>query len=152
MKYINLHMISHRMGCQLHDHGHSHQLHSSTSSRRNSSDEESNEVEQALQSHHSHQNMNGWLHKNLSLIHFVFINQKLQHHFFSHVRYIVRAAFIHVVSDFVQSCGVFLAAVVLYFKPEWKVVDPICTFIFSILVLFTTLSIMKDAILVSLWK
>jgi hypothetical protein len=63
-------MISHRMGCQLHDHGHSHQLHSSTSSRRNSSDEESNEVEQALQSHHSHQNMNGWLHKNLSLIHF----------------------------------------------------------------------------------
>lgn len=61
----------------------------------------------------------------------------------------VRAAFVHVVSDFVQSCGVFLTALVIYFQPEWKIFDPICTFIFSILVLFTTISIMKDAILVS---
>jgi cation diffusion facilitator family transporter len=61
----------------------------------------------------------------------------------------VRAAMIHVISDFVQSCGVFLAALVIYFKPEWNVIDPICTFFFSILVLVTTLSIMKDALLVS---
>lgn len=61
----------------------------------------------------------------------------------------VRAAFIHVVSDFVQSCGVFLAAIVIYFKPEWIIIDPICTFMFSILVLVTTLNIMKDALLVS---
>lgn len=61
----------------------------------------------------------------------------------------VRAALIHVISDFVQSCGVFLAALVIYFMPEWTIVDPICTFLFSILVLFTTLNIMKDAVLVS---
>lgn len=61
----------------------------------------------------------------------------------------VRAAFIHVVSDFVQSCGVFIAAIVIYFKPEWDIIDPICTFLFSVLVLITTLSIMKDALLVS---
>ena len=30
------------------------------------------------------------------------------------------------------------------FQPEWKVADPICTFIFSVLVLFTTLNIMRD--------
>ncbi|XP_062706185.1 proton-coupled zinc antiporter SLC30A2 isoform X1 [Aedes albopictus] len=60
----------------------------------------------------------------------------------------VRAAFIHVLSDFVQSLGVFLAALVIYFKPEWNIVDPICTFLFSILVLFTTLAIMKDALMV----
>ncbi|CAO1358526.1 unnamed protein product [Diamesa hyperborea] len=60
----------------------------------------------------------------------------------------VRAAFIHVVSDFVQSCGVFIAAIVIYFKPEWDIIDPICTFLFSVLVLITTLSIMKDALLV----
>jgi cation diffusion facilitator family transporter len=63
----------------------------------------------------------------------------------------VRAAMIHVISDFVQSCGVFLAAVVIYFKPEWSIIDPICTFLFSILVLFTTLNIMRDAILVSVF-
>lgn len=62
----------------------------------------------------------------------------------------VRAAFIHVVSDFVQSCGVFIAAIVIYFKPEWDIIDPICTFLFSVLVLITTLSIMKDALLVSI--
>jgi cation diffusion facilitator family transporter len=61
----------------------------------------------------------------------------------------VRAAFIHVVGDFVQSCGVFIAALVIYFKPEWNIIDPICTFMFSVLVLITTLNIMKDALLVS---
>ncbi|XP_063700181.1 proton-coupled zinc antiporter SLC30A2-like [Culicoides brevitarsis] len=60
----------------------------------------------------------------------------------------VRAAFIHVISDFMQSLGVFIASLVLYFKPEWSLIDPICTFVFSILVLGTTIAIMKDALLV----
>merc|ERR1712180_254887 len=58
----------------------------------------------------------------------------------------VSAAFIHVVGDFIQSIGVFLAAIVIYFKPEWSVIDPICTFIFSFLVLATTLSILRSTI------
>lgn len=62
----------------------------------------------------------------------------------------VRAALIHVISDFVQSCGVFVAALIIYIQPSWRIVDPICTFLFSVLVLFTTLNIMKDAILVSI--
>lgn len=62
----------------------------------------------------------------------------------------VRAAFIHVVSDFMQSLGVFIASLVLFFKPEWRLIDPICTFVFSILVLGTTIAIMKDALLVSI--
>ncbi|KAJ2947988.1 hypothetical protein O0L34_g9780 [Tuta absoluta] len=60
----------------------------------------------------------------------------------------VRAAFIHVVGDFLQSFGVFIAAIVIYFKPEWELVDPICTFMFSVLVLITTFNIIKDALLV----
>ncbi|KAG5677589.1 hypothetical protein PVAND_007338 [Polypedilum vanderplanki] len=60
----------------------------------------------------------------------------------------IRAAFIHVVSDFVQSCGVFIASLIIFFKPELSIIDPICTFLFSALVLVTTLSIMKDALLV----
>ncbi|KAL7980487.1 hypothetical protein Chor_001641 [Crotalus horridus] len=58
----------------------------------------------------------------------------------------VRAAFIHVVGDLVQSIGVLVAAIIIYFKPEYKYVDPICTFVFSILVLGTTLSILRDVI------
>uniref|UniRef100_A0A182YFT3 Cation efflux protein cytoplasmic domain-containing protein n=1 Tax=Anopheles stephensi TaxID=30069 RepID=A0A182YFT3_ANOST len=60
----------------------------------------------------------------------------------------VRAAFIHVLSDFVQSLGVFIAALVIYFKPDWNIIDPICTFVFSLLVLATTIAIMRDAIVV----
>lgn len=60
----------------------------------------------------------------------------------------VRAAFIHVVGDFIQSFGVFIAALVIYFKTNWIIIDPICTFLFSVLVLFTTFSIMKDALMV----
>ncbi|XP_014296363.2 proton-coupled zinc antiporter SLC30A2 isoform X3 [Microplitis demolitor] len=56
----------------------------------------------------------------------------------------VRAAYIHVVGDFIQSTGVFVAAMIIYFKPSWNIVDPICTFLFSILVLFTTIAIIKD--------
>lgn len=60
----------------------------------------------------------------------------------------VRAAFIHVIGDFIQSFGVFVAALVIYFKNDWVIVDPICTFIFSVIVLFTTFAIMRDALLV----
>ena len=31
-------------------------------------------------------------------------------------------------------------------QPEWKLADPICTFLFSILVLFTTINILKDTL------
>lgn len=61
----------------------------------------------------------------------------------------VRAAFIHVLGDVLQSIGVFCAAIIIYFKPSWSLADPICTFIFSIIVLWTTITILKDAILVS---
>ncbi|XP_038654451.1 zinc transporter 2-like isoform X4 [Scyliorhinus canicula] len=58
----------------------------------------------------------------------------------------VRAAFIHVVGDLLQSFGVLVAAYIIYFKPEYKIVDPICTFLFSVLVLVTTVSILRDVL------
>lgn len=58
----------------------------------------------------------------------------------------VRAAFIHVLGDFLQSVGVFAAALVIYFYPDMGYIDPICTFLFSILVLITTFNIIKDVL------
>ncbi|CAF2848191.1 unnamed protein product [Rotaria sp. Silwood2] len=60
----------------------------------------------------------------------------------------VRAAIIHVIGDFVQSVGVLCAAILIKFKPQYKLADPICTFVFSILVLITTITIMRDIIFV----
>lgn len=62
----------------------------------------------------------------------------------------VRAAFIHVLGDVLQSVGVFIAALLIYFIPSWQLADPICTFVFSIVVLATTITILKDTLLVRL--
>ncbi|KAM7308202.1 proton-coupled zinc antiporter SLC30A2-like [Ixodes scapularis] len=58
----------------------------------------------------------------------------------------VRAAFIHVLGDLIQSVGVLLAAIIIYFCPNCGVVDPICTLLFSVIVLVTTLAILKEAL------
>lgn len=57
----------------------------------------------------------------------------------------VRAAIIHVIGDFIQSIGVLLAAIVIKFAPNLKVFDPICTFLFSIIVIVTTVRIFRDS-------
>ncbi|VDM47414.1 unnamed protein product [Toxocara canis] len=55
----------------------------------------------------------------------------------------VRAAFIHVIGDFVQSIGVLVAAFVIKLT-GWKLADPICTFLFSIIVLITSVTVIRD--------
>ncbi|XP_042362535.1 zinc transporter 8 [Plectropomus leopardus] len=60
----------------------------------------------------------------------------------------VRAAFIHVVGDLLQSVSVLISAIIIFFKPEYKIADPICTFLFSIFVVCTTFTIMRDILLV----
>ncbi|XP_061739627.1 zinc transporter 4 [Nerophis ophidion] len=62
----------------------------------------------------------------------------------------VRAAFIHALGDLFQSVGVLIAAYVVRFKPEYKLADPICTYIFSVLVLLTTVRILRDTTIIVL--
>jgi len=52
---------------------------------------------------------------------------------------------VHVIGDFIQSLGVLIAAIILYYT-NWVIIDPICTFLFSVLVIFTTIPIAKDCI------
>ncbi|XP_027855770.1 zinc transporter 2-like [Xiphophorus couchianus] len=56
----------------------------------------------------------------------------------------VKAAFVHVLGDLLQSVGVLLAASIIHFWPEYKVADPLCTFLFSVVVVGTTLPVSKD--------
>ena len=56
----------------------------------------------------------------------------------------MRAAIVHMVGDMIQSLGVIAAATIIYIKPTWTIADPICTFLFSVLVMFTTVPIFKD--------
>jgi len=56
----------------------------------------------------------------------------------------VRAAIVHMLGDMIQSIGVIIAAIIIYVKPEWTIADPICTFVFSIVVMFVTIPVFND--------
>ncbi|KAG7385197.1 hypothetical protein PHYPSEUDO_001739 [Phytophthora pseudosyringae] len=58
----------------------------------------------------------------------------------------IEAAYIHALGDFIQSVGVCVAGGLIWYKPEWQIADPIATFIFSLLVLGTTIGIVRDSI------
>jgi zinc transporter 2 len=58
----------------------------------------------------------------------------------------MRAAFLHIIGDALQSVGVIIAGIVIYFYPQYSEADPICTLLFSIIVMFTTVPIVKDCV------
>lgn len=56
----------------------------------------------------------------------------------------VQGAYLHVLGDSIQSIGVMIGGGMIWYKPEWKIVDLVCTLIFSILVLGTTIKMLRD--------
>ncbi|XP_066404219.1 proton-coupled zinc antiporter SLC30A8 [Molothrus aeneus] len=56
----------------------------------------------------------------------------------------LQAAFVHAIGDLFQSISVLISALIIFFKPQYKIADPICTFVFSIFVLATTITILRD--------
>ena len=60
----------------------------------------------------------------------------------------LRASFIHVLGDALQNIGVLIAGGIIFLFPNFSIADPICTYIFSIIVGLTTIKILKDCIFV----
>lgn len=116
-------------------HGHSHGGHSSAQANR----------EPRLHTHASHQTAIEDTSKAQHLMP-VSVSRQCTDHPAENIN--VRAAYIHVVGDIIQSFGVFLAACIIFFKPEWAFVDSICTFVFSFIVLLVTLRILRDVLMV----
>jgi len=66
------------------------------------------------------------------------------------------AAYVHALGDLLQNVGVLLAAALIYFKPwdigetdgvsNWMYADPFCTVLFSILVLWSTVSPLRRSV------
>lgn len=102
-----------------HDHSHSHSHNHSHNKSRTS------DLSDKQHSHHNH-NHHGHSHENVNL----------------------RAALVHVIGDAVQNLGVVIAGGIIYFYPQCSIADPICTYIFSIIVVFTTIRILRDCIAV----
>ncbi|KAK8935742.1 Metal tolerance protein 1 [Platanthera zijinensis] len=56
----------------------------------------------------------------------------------------VRSAYLHVLGDSIQSIGVMIGGGIIWYRPKWKVVDLICTLMFSLIVLITTVNILRN--------
>ena len=44
--------------------------------------------------------------------------------------------------------GVVIAAIVIHFKPEYTIADPICTLVFAVIVMTITIPLVKGAFLI----
>uniref|UniRef100_A0A7N1A5C1 Metal tolerance protein 1-like n=1 Tax=Kalanchoe fedtschenkoi TaxID=63787 RepID=A0A7N1A5C1_KALFE len=56
----------------------------------------------------------------------------------------IQGAYLHVLGDSIQSIGVMIGGAVIWYKPEWKIIDLICTLIFSVIVLGTTIRMLRN--------
>ena len=80
--------------------------------------------------------------------------EELMHNLNADDNPVIRAAYIHILGDMIQSAGVLIAALIIYFfqdtHPRVRIVDPICTFCFAIVVLCTTFPVSRDCFYVLL--
>ena len=56
----------------------------------------------------------------------------------------IQGAYLHVLGDSIQSIGVMIGGAIIWYKPEWKIVDLICTLFFSVIVLGTTIKMLRN--------
>lgn len=62
----------------------------------------------------------------------------------------LQAAYLHVLADLAQSVAVLIAGLVIWWKPEWKIVDPCATILFCVLVFYSTLGVIRASVCVLL--
>ncbi|KAF9351371.1 hypothetical protein BGX26_010599 [Mortierella sp. AD094] len=67
-------------------------------------------------------------------------------HHHHHVNLNITAATLHVLGDLISSIGVLISSLVITFHPNLTYLDPICTFIFSVMVIATTVGVFKRSI------
>ena len=78
----------------------------------------------------------------------------LEHNLKADENPVIRAAYIHILGDMIQSTGVLIAAICIYVfqdtHPGVRILDPICTFCFAIVVLCITFPVSRDCFYVLL--
>lgn len=62
----------------------------------------------------------------------------------------LEAAYYHVITDLLQSVGVAVVGLIIWFYPNLQILDPICTIIFSIVVVITTVPLVTKGFIVLL--
>ncbi|XAR53909.1 hypothetical protein NMG60_11028848 [Bertholletia excelsa] len=56
----------------------------------------------------------------------------------------VQGAYLHVLGDSIQSIGVMIGGAIIWYQPQWGIIDLICTLVFSVVVLGTTIKMLRN--------
>jgi zinc transporter 2 len=64
----------------------------------------------------------------------------------SHDNINVRGAYLHALGDLIQSVGVMIAGALIWYNPNWQLIDLVCTLLFSLLVLATTIQMLRNIV------
>ncbi|KAJ3199767.1 hypothetical protein HDU83_004933 [Entophlyctis luteolus] len=60
----------------------------------------------------------------------------------------VQAAMVHIIGDLLGSISIVIASCVLLFKPEWTIIDPICTIVFAAIIFLSTLGLARQYVMI----
>ncbi|CAH8269087.1 unnamed protein product [Arabidopsis lyrata] len=112
-----------------HDHGHGGHSHSHDHGHGHSHDHDHGIA--ATEHHHGQRHDESHLSE-------VLIEQKKQRNVN------IQGAYLHVLGDSIQSVGVMIGGAIIWYKPEWKILDLICTLVFSVIVLGTTIEMLRN--------
>ncbi|EFJ31844.1 hypothetical protein SELMODRAFT_439783 [Selaginella moellendorffii] len=58
----------------------------------------------------------------------------------------LRGAYLHILGDMIQSVGVLVGGAIIWRYPRLRYVDVVCTLVFSLVVLWTTLRLLRDVV------
>eukprot|EP00921_Rhytidocystis_pertsovi_P009661 GHVQ01015592.1.p1 GENE.GHVQ01015592.1~~GHVQ01015592.1.p1 ORF type:complete len:527 (+),score=41.31 GHVQ01015592.1:87-1583(+) len=155
-----LQMHSHGIGAPCdhdhHDHSHDHHNHSDVCnhSHSNSSSEKGPDTTSGVasvsqcggQTSHAHRLQNHQLSQSVSGLEEGSLDFEKRGSNDDVINMNLRAAYIHALGDLLQNVGVMLAAGLIWWRPDWTVADPMCTLLFSVLVVFSTVSIIKESL------
>lgn len=64
----------------------------------------------------------------------------------------LNAAYIHALADLAGSVALLIAASIIWWKPTWQIADPICSLIFSVMVIVSTFGVIKSTLSVLMEK
>lgn len=64
----------------------------------------------------------------------------------------LNAAYIHALSDLAGSVALLIAALIICWRPNWQIADPICTIIVSVIIIFSTAGVIKTSLNVLMEK
>ena len=58
----------------------------------------------------------------------------------------MEAAYMHVLGDLIQSVAVMISGIIIWIEPSYQIADPICTVLFSLIVCYSTMGVIKNSV------